>query len=207
MADMWSDEGLPTLHFHITQLLTRYARAVDRPDFGLLRTLFHPDAVDEHGFTAGDLEEFIDSYSHRSALVQEMMHVNTNTLILDRDHRTREALVETYCVAWNRVLAEDVVPGSLHDSPLIPIDSPHDRVATIANRYLDLIAERDGQLRFLFRRVVFEWVTVAEISPVSPFGPAMRRSSRDSTDPSHQTLASVRRDYLLRRAEVHPGAS
>src|SRR5690606_19105436 len=121
---------------------------VDRRDWPLLRSLFHADAVDEHGFTSADIETFIESFSERSAGVLQMMHIMGNTYIAEVDAERREALVETSCVAWNRMLPEGLLRGSLHDSPLIPDDSPHARLSMIGNRYLDLVSERDGKVAF-----------------------------------------------------------
>jgi hypothetical protein len=197
---MWTPDGLPALHFSITQLLYRYARGVDRRDWGLLRTLFHDDSLDDHGYTSGSLEEFIESFSERSSRVPEMTHVNGNVLILETDAERREALVETYCVAWSRVLPGELIPGSLYETPLLDRESPNARVLTVANRYLDLIGERDGQLRFVFRRVIFEWATVAEVQVANPFPEGGWTSSRNADDPSYRTLDDFRAEYLSRRA-------
>ena len=37
----------------ITDVLHRYCRAVDRRDPDLLRSVYHPDATDDHGVYAG----------------------------------------------------------------------------------------------------------------------------------------------------------
>jgi hypothetical protein len=204
---MWTDEGLPLLHFSVSQLLSRYARGVDRRDWALLRSLFHDDSVDEHGSTSGGVDEFIRGFAERSANVPEMMHANTNILILERDPERKEVLVETYCVAWSRVLPGDIVPGSLYDTTVIPTDSAHARLATIANRYLDLISERDGELKFLFRRVIYEWAAVVQVETERPFGPGMSTSARTPEDPSYRTLQEFRAEYLARRSDVYPDSA
>jgi hypothetical protein len=196
MINPWSDEGLPALYFKVTQLLANYARGVDRRDWELLRSLFHTDSVDEHGFTAGGVEEFIERFSARSAGVLQMMHLNGNTLIRDRNPERREVLVESSCVAWNRVLPGGFAQGSLHDSPLIPHDSPHARVSMIGNRYLDLLSEREGELRFTYRRVIFEFAAVVEVGTDSPFGPESATGSRNADDPGYITLEEFRDQYL-----------
>jgi SnoaL-like domain len=203
MIDMWTDDALPALHFYISQLLSRYARGVDRRDWNLLRSCFHEDAVDEHGLSSGNVSQFIESFAMRSGKIPEMMHPNSNILILERDHERREVLVETYCVAWSRVLPGEMIPGSFYDTSLIAKESPYARVATIANRYLDLISERDGDLRFQFRRVIFEWVSVSEVEVDRPFGPGLSTSTRTPEDPSFRTLSDFRAEYLTRRAQVH----
>ena len=42
----------------IREVLTRYCRAVDRMDRDLLISVYHPDAVDDHGFFVGAREDF-----------------------------------------------------------------------------------------------------------------------------------------------------
>jgi hypothetical protein len=192
------------LYFQVTQLLNRYSRGVDRRDWTLLRSVFHSDSVDEHGLSAGNVDTFIEGFADRSAKVTEMMHLNSNIIIAERNPDRREVLVETSCVAWSRVLPDDMVPGSFYDTPLIAPASGHARVVTVANRYLDLLAEREGELKILFRRVIFEWVTVSEAERELPFGPGLARSSRSSSDPGYRSLDEFREEYLSRRAVVHP---
>ena len=47
---MPADDGLPEMlaKHRIREVLSRYARAIDRGDGELLRTCYHPDAVEEH---------------------------------------------------------------------------------------------------------------------------------------------------------------
>lgn len=43
----------------IREVMCRGARAIDRLDMELLRSCYHPDAVDDHGVYVGDVEGFI----------------------------------------------------------------------------------------------------------------------------------------------------
>jgi hypothetical protein len=207
VTGVWTPEGLPALHFRVSQLLARYARGVDRRDWPLLRSLFHEDSLDEHGFTTGGVDEFIEAFATRSADVPEMTHFITNVLILETDPQRREVLVETYCLGCSRVRPEQMLPGSFYDSPLIPADSANGRLAIIANRYLDLIVEDAGELTFLYRRGIFEWVAVAEVEAVPPFAPSMITSTRNSDDPGRRTLEEFRQEYLSRRQDAADQAS
>ena len=41
----------------IRDVLSRYARGVDRCDLGLLKSAYHPDGYDDHGFFKGNASE------------------------------------------------------------------------------------------------------------------------------------------------------
>ena len=43
----------------ITDVVYRYARGIDRMDFELVRSCYHPDAYDDHGAFKGNVDEFI----------------------------------------------------------------------------------------------------------------------------------------------------
>ena len=85
----------------IRRVLARYCRAVDRGDVALLKSVYHPDATDDHGTFQGSGWDFAE------ALVPEMdksslnsQHHVTNVLIeLDGDR----ARVESYVLALHPV--------------------------------------------------------------------------------------------------------
>ena len=81
----------------IRRVLADYARAIDRVDFELLRSCYHPDAVDEHGTTNYTGQTAASGYigKHKRAFKRHM-HLTLNALIeVDGDRAT----VESYFVA------------------------------------------------------------------------------------------------------------
>ena len=44
----------------IRRVHIRYCRGIDRMDWDLVRSCYHPDAIDRHGAYNGDVEGFID---------------------------------------------------------------------------------------------------------------------------------------------------
>ena len=95
----------------IKHVLTRYTRAIDRFDMDLLRTVYHPDAYDDHGGYQGDVEGFIDYLNVVLPRFEGTQHFLGNTHVeLDGD----VAHTETYCQAWHRIAGEDGAPD--HDS-------------------------------------------------------------------------------------------
>ena len=44
----------------IADVLVTYSRAIDRLDRDLLISVYHPDAIDDHGVFIGTREEFAD---------------------------------------------------------------------------------------------------------------------------------------------------
>ncbi len=204
MADgWWTDEGLVRLHFEAAQLIARFGRAVDRRDYDLVRSLFVGEAVDEHGLYSGTVEQFIAGFDARARTIPEAQHLNGPTLVHEVDPQTRHLLTETGCVAWSRVYADGPIPSVFYDGPTIPEGSPNSRLATVANRYLDLITELDGELRFVYRTIIFEWRTVTEAEPGELFPESWPLAKRDTTDPSYRSLADVRADYEQRRAQIY----
>ena len=126
-------------HIEITQVLYRYCRGVDRGDRELIRSVYHPDASDDHGSWKGagvDFADYIvDSMDGATIAAQ---HQITNTLIeVDGD----SAACESYFLAFHPTRDQ----------------AGDETLAIAAGRYLDRFERRDGAWRIADRRVVLDW--------------------------------------------------
>lgn len=179
----------------IQDCLCRYARGVDRGDWDLVRSTYHPDATDQHGEYRGGIDGFIDWLDKRFAGVDNSMHFLGNCLI--EFAGPAHAFVETYFVSRRLLLPIDAERAGLQ---------PGDRMSREAwGRYADQFERRDGEWRVARRIVVIEtsYMAVAlggERSAASPntFG------SRDAKDPIYRS-----REELFARAagQAHTGAA
>jgi hypothetical protein len=194
-------EARHVLHFDVSEVINRYARAFDRKDWDLVRTCFHSDAVDDHGSTVGRAEDFLAFMQLRHRDIVESMHFNGNILLLEVDAPRREALVETYCVGWQRLSEGALEIPDFYASPLIAPDASPARLCTVGNRYLDVFSERDGELRISFRTVIYEWWQAVEYPLPPPFNDKWALATRDDRDPSLTTLDAMR----TRAEEIRAG--
>jgi 3-phenylpropionate/cinnamic acid dioxygenase small subunit len=121
----------------ITEVLYRRARAGDRRDHALALSCYHEGATEEHeGFT-GPAADFVLKHSAyapgKTPPTSSLVHLIANVLIeLDGD----EAAVESYHLCF--------MTGGDTDT-------------TIAGRYLDSFASRNGRWAITHRQVVFDW--------------------------------------------------
>jgi SnoaL-like domain len=126
----------------IRELLARYCRAIDRCDAELLETIYHPDAIDDHGLPGLDKS----AAAFRAAILpilhelwETTQHVLGSSAI---DVRGDEATCETYVVAYHR----------RH-----PDESGVKALDVVGARYLDRIERRAGTWRIAQRTVVRDW--------------------------------------------------
>ncbi|MDX6292544.1 MAG: hypothetical protein QOH50_1619 [Kribbellaceae bacterium] len=125
----------------ITEVLYRRARAGDRRDHALALSCYHEGATEEHeGFT-GPAADFVLEHSAyapgKTPPTSSLVHLIANVLIeLDGD----EAAVESYHLCF----MTGHVTGTETDT-------------TIAGRYLDRFARRNGRWAITHRQVVFDW--------------------------------------------------
>lgn len=164
----------------IHDCLMTYSRAVDRLDRELLLSVYHPDAIDDHGGFVGTREEFadwvIDMHTRTHLSHQHCQFNSTCDLQGDVAH------TETYYmfVGMNR-----------SGTPL----------AMSGGRYIDRLEKRNGRWAIAARVCVRDWAPLAEIHetldqskltvvPLSEATTALLRSgaqpARDRTDPSYQ---------------------
>src|SRR5437667_429045 len=95
----------------INEVVTRYCRGVDRRDWELVRSCYHPDAIDDHGRFVGGPDEFVE-------------HVKMNA---------RGRISSNHCVMNHWIMVEDSVKVSSETYTLCFIRS-EDPDGTIADR-------------------------------------------------------------------------
>ena len=126
----------------IQDLLATYSRGVDRLDRELLLSVYHPDAIDDHGVFIGTPEEFVDwaIAMHTAAHLSHQHCVLNHTCDLDGD----VAHTETYFmfVAMNRA----GVP-----------------MTTTGGRYIDRMEKRNGRWAIAARICIRDWAPLQEI--------------------------------------------
>ena len=121
-----------------TDLVYRFARGLDRRDEALLRSVFHPDGTDDHGYFKGTGAEFVDWVLPLLANMERTQHLVGNVLV---DVRGDKAVSESYFVA-----SHDLVDGN-----------GNERRMTTAGRYLDRFSVHDGEWKIIHRLAVYDW--------------------------------------------------
>jgi hypothetical protein len=131
----------------IRNLVHIYCRAADRHDHDLMRSLYHEDALDDHGsFFKGLAMDFIDKLPEIQAPM-EILHHNTTTHNIELNGDTAEG--EVYVLAFHRVATGS---GSID--------------LIIGGRYLDKYAKRGGIWKFSHRAGLVDWANVQDPSVV-----------------------------------------
>jgi hypothetical protein len=157
--------------------LKRFARAVDRQDWALARTLYHDDAFDDHGFFKGPPDAFLAHIARMHEHQDHSMHFNTNVLI---EFQSRErAFVETYVLVLQRFR-----PGA----PNVPPDSKGLRNLASA-RYLDRFELRKGEWRVAHRTLVFGDIESSPMKEAAGFPREFTVQQHGMDDPLYRLKA------------------
>lgn len=120
-----------------TELVYRLARAIDRCDEKLLRSLFHEDATDDHGLFHGTARDFVPWVMDVLKTMRRTQHCICNVLIeVDGDR----AYGESYFIAH-------------HTIP----DPKGDQFMVAAGRYLDRFERRNGVWKIAHRQACYDW--------------------------------------------------
>jgi len=125
----------------ITDVLLRYCRGADRCDEDLIRSAYHPGALDDHGRFTGSAEDFaswVVGVLRETSLATQ--HALANVLI---ELRGESADVESSFVAYH-----------------LKSDDAGERVEVFGGRYVDRFERRNGAWRIAARTVVHDWSTV-----------------------------------------------
>lgn len=147
----------------IADVILRYARGIDRLDFDLVRSCYHPDAYDDHGSFRGNVDEFISMCEKFLPRWTATQHFMGNMLIeVDGD----VARAETYAVAYHRRENED---GTGKDD-------------VFGIRYVDRFEQRDDAWKIAHRVVATEWRRVDPVKGAKGRGEVGVWGRRDGND-------------------------
>jgi hypothetical protein len=137
------------------ELIYRYARACDRRDEALLRSVYHADGTDNHGVFIGPASEFVPWDMHVLATMERTNHFIGNILIeIDGDI----AHAETYFIAYHDISA-DKMKEMLDTGVVMDKEGRKADVYQMiaAGRYLDRMERRNGVWRFAYKHAVYDW--------------------------------------------------
>lgn len=119
----------------IEDCISRYARGLDRRDEELLRSAYHPDAIEDHGAYIGGVEGLVTYLMKvHERFPGYQRHVTTRNVDIDGE----EAHSESYFIS--------VVRREGADSLMVT-----------AGRYVDRLEKRDGVWKIANRVTVLEW--------------------------------------------------
>jgi hypothetical protein len=154
----------------LRELALTYSRACDRQDFPLVRSLYHDDAIDDHGeMFRGTADEYVAWLPTIMEMWDTTTHSLTNMLFeIDGDH----AQGELYVVAYHRTYPPDA------------------QEIVIGGRYLDKYEKRDGVWKFSYRSLALDWCNVRKVNldDYTSFAAGAERGRHSPEDPSYLRL-------------------
>jgi hypothetical protein len=150
----------------IKRVHLRYCRGVDRMDWELVRSCYHPDATDDHGDYVGGIDGFIAYGEANLPRFTSTNHCVCNQLV---EVQGDVAFAEHYAIAYHRLPAGDGEPE-------------RDWIANV--RYVDRFERRNGEWRIAKRRTLVDADRV-QVVTASLIPSDQMRGSRDRTDPSY----------------------
>ena len=153
----------------IREVIHRYCQAVDRCDLEMLKSCYHRDGYDDHGFFAGNAHEFAEYVIPCLERVDSSMHSITNTRF--RFEGERCATTSQWHVV-HRLKQEEGFTDFLHQG-----------------RYLDVWEKRDGEWKILHRVIAGDfdrWVHTLDIRSQATDSPNQTlRGCRGADDPGN----------------------
>jgi ketosteroid isomerase-like protein len=154
----------------LRELGETYCRGIDRQDFALVRTLYHDDAIDDHGdMFKGNPDDYVAWLPTIMKMWDATVHSISNAVYaVDGD----KANGELYVVAYHRTHAPDA------------------KEIVVGGRYLDRYEKRDGRWKFSHRSLAMDWCNVRDVNQADydTFAAGAVRGRHDAGDPSYAEL-------------------
>ena len=155
----------------IQEVIYTYCRGVDRCDPDIVKTAYHSDAHDDHGYWRGNAHDFADF------VVRRLKDANITTT-----HCVTNTMIE---VSGNEAWAESQIMATLLRRNTTPL-----KVDVIGARYLDTFSKRQGQWKISHRVVCLDWHKVETWpEPDLPIDTSkFLWGSRDRNDPVYEMI-------------------
>jgi hypothetical protein len=125
----------------ITEVLNRFARGADSADLAMVKSVYWPEATDDHGNFSGNAMEFAEHAMTVLKAFRTTMHLLTNISI--EFPAADRADSQCYFYAYHEHL-----PGADGAPPMVTV---------VGGRYLDRFEQRNGEWRILTRVVTMDW--------------------------------------------------
>jgi hypothetical protein len=158
-------------HQAIVDCITRYARGVDRADDALVRSAYHPDAVEDHGAYIGGVDGLVAFLGAAHAPFPGYQRYVTNHSIDIAADRS-EAHAESYYLCVLRKEGSGLLANG--------------------GRYIDRLSRPGGEWRIARRVVVMEWE--GKIDGGSPRYPVTVPGAPAPSDVSYERPLDVTRE-------------
>lgn len=156
----------------IEEVVLRYCRGIDRRDFDLVRSCYHPDARDRHGSFDGTVDEYVAWVDRLTARYRWSMHLVGNVFVELGENGV--AACETYGVSLHR-----------SDDP-----RPFMNLAT-GFRYVDRFERRAGAWKIAERNAVGEWSLPIPAGSWWEIPDAHLNGRRDRSDVIYEVLSAL----------------
>ena len=130
----------------IRDVIYRYCHAIDRRDPETLRTVYWPEAVDDHAFINAGVDGFITmAMDIVATLVVSQHHVGNILIHLEKD----SARVETYVNAYHRIEGPSTPHWRTKPEPIPECGKGKFAEFLTGSRYLDRMEKREGIWRII----------------------------------------------------------
>lgn len=172
-------ERLLAVH-EIEQALYRYARGVDRRDWELVRSCYHPDGTDDHGRFKGGIDGLVEwlERRHRTGIEQSLHYVQNCSIEFAS---ANIALVESYVIVFQRLGPDATETRAALPEALRPAAGETVDVRFLA-RCVDRFERRDAAWRIAHRRLVSETVHIEPVPSGAGVGASRTSARRDRED-------------------------
>jgi SnoaL-like domain len=183
---------------NIEEVLARYARAIDRLDLDLLKTVFHEDGVNhEYGGGQVNLHRWAEHIipQLKALFGGTMHHITHKSIVVSGDRAASEA----YFISYHLIVGGRAEVTRFFGAQYAQrsesvgcLESGHEYIG--GGRYLHRWEQRNGQWKIAERTATLEWNHYRPATPAEPgcmLATIVPLERRDRDDPVYRLFASL----------------